>query len=76
LPSQGLDERLFHLQNAQDASGDPKNVLRGHQECTAGLSWTVNSGSCTPRFKRPLWSMPTIIRTCRGGAEFVTCFSK
>jgi len=29
LPSQVLDERLVHLQNAQDASGDPKNVLRG-----------------------------------------------
>jgi hypothetical protein len=29
LPSQVLDERLVHLQNAQDASGNPKNVLRG-----------------------------------------------
>lgn len=29
LPSQVLEERMVHLQNAQDASGDPKNVLRG-----------------------------------------------
>jgi hypothetical protein len=29
LPSQVLDERAVHMQNAQDAAGDPKNVLRG-----------------------------------------------
>jgi hypothetical protein len=29
LPGQVLEERAVHQQNAQDASGDPKNVLRG-----------------------------------------------
>jgi hypothetical protein len=29
LPGQVLDERAVHMQNAQDAAGDPKNVLRG-----------------------------------------------
>lgn len=29
LPSQVLDERMIHRQVAQDAAGDPKNILRG-----------------------------------------------
>ena len=29
LPQQVLDERAVHMQSAQDAAGDPRNVLRG-----------------------------------------------
>lgn len=29
LPGQVLDERAIHMQSAQDAAGDPRNVLRG-----------------------------------------------
>jgi hypothetical protein len=29
LPGQVLDERAVHMQSAQDAAGDPRNVLRG-----------------------------------------------
>ncbi len=29
LPQQVLEERMLHMQAAQDAAGDPKNVLRG-----------------------------------------------
>lgn len=34
LPSQVLEERAIHLQNAQDAAGDPRNVLRGKAPTT------------------------------------------
>jgi hypothetical protein len=34
LPGQVLEERMVHMQNAQDAAGDPKNVLRGKAPST------------------------------------------
>ena len=40
------------------AMGDGQG-LRSTTRCTHDLSWTVNYGSCTPKFRRFSWSMPT-----------------
>ena len=49
LPSQVLEERLVHLQNAQDASGDPKNVLRGKAPNAQASGNLLNRGSSRRR---------------------------
>ena len=63
LPSQVLEERKFQKEQMQDASGDPKNVLRGQQPSanasgvlTEGLRETAERGRYPDieRFNRSL----------------------
>lgn len=63
LPPQVLEERKFQKQQMQDASGDPKNVLKGHQPSanasgvlTEGLRETAERGRYPDieRFNRSL----------------------